>query len=673
MNLILYLLITGLILTNLIGLGLAVSRKLPHFVLALNAGIIGLVLLLFFIEHFFGLGKIFWLWPLLTVAATWSLYANRALILSFQRGIIAFSLAFAYALAWRLVFPDISPTSENITDLFFISNYLPGVTLPPPDNWLPPHRFDYYYAIIHYAAGLLGRLFGLDAGTTYQFAMIILHALLISTAWFIVDHFCAGRRYATALVMCAFVLGGTGISPLYHFLVKGDNSSASAIHADATSALWANARFIGLYEERINTEFGKSVIPPLVAANGVRTPDLPVVTLAHWIYIGDYHADRAGMLLLLLGIACIALLERKTKHANTDESAKQAQRLQGLMALTIPLTLAANTWTFPTQALLVGIWIAVALWRKQKPDWKALGSGLALGFLLLLPFLAGFSQRSKGVTWVWMDASLRASVIKVLVVMWPLLVLTTLALFQTRVRAFALIMCSVIIIIFGMTELGFVNDANGGIYSRFNTTLKWWSWIYAIGIVGLGAVNLSADSKIIRWGTVTTLLLVSTHGYDLARHAIFAPKTSVGKLSGHHWLSHQNNFAVRDMITWLRAQPQGISLESMQGGAYSSSTALSLFAGQPVLMGWPEHLRNWKGDSPQSRLLQNDINEFFTGNKPECISWLYASNVQYVIWNTHDNKDPATWAKLNAAISPQYYWKPFYDTPDFKLGMWTRR
>ena len=49
------------------------------------------------------------------------------------------------------------PSSEMVTDLYFIANYLDGSTLPPLDHWYPPHVFNIYYAFQHYGAALLGR------------------------------------------------------------------------------------------------------------------------------------------------------------------------------------------------------------------------------------------------------------------------------------------------------------------------------------------------------------------------------------------------------------------------------------------------------------------------------------------------------------------------------------
>ena len=58
-----------------------------------------------------------------------------------------------------------------------------GARLPPLDDWLPYQRLDYYYTFQHYAAALFGRAFGSGPGTSFNVAVVILAALVLSFAW----------------------------------------------------------------------------------------------------------------------------------------------------------------------------------------------------------------------------------------------------------------------------------------------------------------------------------------------------------------------------------------------------------------------------------------------------------------------------------------------------------
>ena len=102
-----------------------------------------------------------------------SIATRRQLVLDHLGTEALFLLAFAWALAWRLSFPGIVASSEKIGDLAMIMSYMPGDRLPPTDAWYPPYPFDIYYSFQHYGAALLGRIFGLDPGTTYNLAFAV--------------------------------------------------------------------------------------------------------------------------------------------------------------------------------------------------------------------------------------------------------------------------------------------------------------------------------------------------------------------------------------------------------------------------------------------------------------------------------------------------------------------
>src|SRR3712207_954366 len=100
-----------------------------------------------------------------------------------------------------------------------IASYLPGGRLPPQDAWFPPYPFDVYYSFQHYAAALLGRLFGLGPGMTYNLAFCVAVALTLTAAAGAAYAVCrSGRR--TALVVAAFALGGTGATIPAHFMTR---------------------------------------------------------------------------------------------------------------------------------------------------------------------------------------------------------------------------------------------------------------------------------------------------------------------------------------------------------------------------------------------------------------------------------------------------------------------
>ena len=69
MNLIYHILTLLLLVINIAGITVLVSRAISAPAVARSAGLLLFCLALFFVEHFIGLGKLTWLWPLTTSAS----------------------------------------------------------------------------------------------------------------------------------------------------------------------------------------------------------------------------------------------------------------------------------------------------------------------------------------------------------------------------------------------------------------------------------------------------------------------------------------------------------------------------------------------------------------------------------------------------------------------------
>ena len=121
----------------------------------------------------------------LTALSLYVIWLERARFLdeNFRTAELVFLCALLFGALWRLTSPDIVEDNDRLSDFHLVSNYLSGERLPPVDNWLPYQRLNYYYAFQHYSAALLGRLFGLGPGATFNWAAVILGALVLALAW----------------------------------------------------------------------------------------------------------------------------------------------------------------------------------------------------------------------------------------------------------------------------------------------------------------------------------------------------------------------------------------------------------------------------------------------------------------------------------------------------------
>ncbi|WP_188149829.1 DUF2298 domain-containing protein [Teredinibacter waterburyi] len=417
------------------------SNGAASFALARSVGLVAIVLIMFFIEHFIGLGQLHFLLPVGIATAGFVLWKTRKDIKSkdFWRAEIVFIVAFIYALFWRLAFPSISPSSERMTDLFFISNYLQGVTLPPLDNWNPPHKFDYYYAFQHYGAALLGRIFQLNPGTSYNLSLALIGALPITLVWFIADKILSvsglrGWRKAAPqwLLTLAIVFGGTGLTPLLHAVYKTPSADSfltarqddkaveratqryrNAVANAARENIIASVRFIGSSRDDlwgsqtdVNQGAAKLLLPETEPVIDDHRMVLPSENFGYQFFLGDYHPTMGGFFLLLIALALLLsiadpnLVGRniplQPSQLTALNSNRRAEKIaQGLLAALVPIMIATNTWTFPLLVFLIIGWIAYRYLSGAKSNFAASHVETDSGN-------NAATEPARAVSWVWL-------------------------------------------------------------------------------------------------------------------------------------------------------------------------------------------------------------------------------------------------------------------------------
>jgi uncharacterized membrane protein len=395
---------------------------------------------------------------------------------------------------------------------------------------------------------------------------------------------------------------------------------------------------------------------------------MPLETPGFLMMIGDNHAPLGGFLILAMTIAAMVSIE-KDKYSNI---------LPVTIGASIALTLVTNTWVFPLQGLLVlGWWISN--WR-NKSLLKVSFAGVVLGFALITPFLLYFAPQAVDtpIKWVSFGDSTATSAIgsmhtpwrKFIALFWPLLVLIGITLHQFKSRSLAFSIAGVALLILVISEFFYMNDRGGGEYTRFNTTLKWWSWLQVLVVVGLMPRVLSLQSKWIRATGLMILFVLTTFTIDLVRHWVIAPKPSFGKLQGNYWLIKDLQY--QSLFNYFKDAPKGLSLEYPYQAAYSKATALSLFADKPSFIGWAGHEALWRNSAWFITNREAEAMQFFQGKMTNSVGWLLQNDIKYVIWDPVLNPTIApNFNTINAQIIGSYEWQWFdAATP---LGVWVRR
>lgn len=664
-----------LLLINLVGAALLLRPWLPHYLLAKVIGTLGFCLVLFFIEHVIGLGQLTWLWPFTTAISLATMVVWRA---EFKAGLwrqeLVFVLGFAAALFWKFSFPDIDAHSEQLMDMAFITSYFSGETLPAMDYWLPDQRLNMYYTFQHYSAALLGRLLGLTPGYAMNLAIIMLMAMLASLAWFVVSGYCQPRWPRVVLVV-ALMAGGTGLAPLTHLII--DQAKPGQDQAfTATTNLWANVRFAGMYDaDMVSNDLSRLLAPkpPTPSQPGIDTQsrDLPLETIGYLLFLGDFHPPLGGFLLLFLALACITVLE-VPKPCCTEATPVSSRYLQMVLAATLPLTLITNTWVFPLHAGLLLGWVISRYVRKQPVDWFALVSGAVVASALIYPFLRQFAVQALALPINWVAPLDHTPLNQFIAIHWPALVVMLLAAVAAYRQRWLLSLLITLALMLLLSELFYVDDPMDGKYNRFNSALKWWSWLYPAILLGLGSMLLGAG-RWLRWATVVVLLLVTAFSIDLALYWYHSDKSAMGKLTGNYWLSRDP--VNKQILQWLQAAPSGIVLEGLDnGGAYTPTSAMALFAAKPSATGWPDHEAQWRGNPSFIYNNADKARAFYHGNVSDALSWLALQRVRYILWLKRDqDRDPQARVRIQQQISSAYYWKAFWRQGDEELGMWIKK
>jgi hypothetical protein len=652
--------IVAVLVVNLAALALVGHRLIGHYALSRATTPVAAALALFFVEHFVGLGRLGWAWPLTTAVSLWVISRRRDVLRAHWRVEAAFLLAFAWAFAWRFASPGIVASSEKIGDLAMIASYLPGGRLPPQDAWFPPYPFDVYYSFQHYAAALLGRLFGLGPGLTYNLAFCVAIALTLTAAAAAAWTVCRAWR-PTALVTAAFALGGTGATIPTHFMATPPQ-------------LYSSMRFIGdaATPAQVQTDFGRA----LVARAGVPAGDvlkLPSETFAYLTALGDYHPPLSGFYLLAVGLLCIVLLERE------GVAPRVARASAALLAATLPVSAIANGWTLPLQGLLVATWVASRVVRRGRldwraPEWPALGTGLLGAATLCYPFLSTFGYRSADydVHLRLVPAGSHTPFLLGAIVLAPTVAAIALPVAigeRTRlVRWTAALWLALLVV----TELFFIDDVYSGTYERFNTTLKWWPWIQAGALLTAGAYGMRSASRALRAATTAVLALVLVYGVDLGRALLTGPKPDLGKLDGAAAIT--GDPIERALLAYLQAQPRGIVLQRLQAGAFTPAPALVLLAGQTAFLGWPEHEKLWRGQRADVALRADEVRRFYLGELPDAAAWLRANRIDHVLWLKTESELPAgTFDRVDQQIRGAYLWREYFRVGEFRVGIWSRK
>ncbi|MES2933042.1 MAG: DUF2298 domain-containing protein, partial [Pseudomonadota bacterium] len=551
-----------------------------------------------------------------------------------------------------------------LPDLVFISSFFRGTTLPPLDYWLPPFKFDFYYTLQYYGAALAGRILHMTPSLTYNLCAVFLSGMSLALVWDLASRF-VPTRLPRLLLVAAIAFGGTGVSIFTHIAVD-----AGANQVTRGERMWGSARFIGEYDNHINTEIGHALFPRPGALNVVPRA-LGMENFGYQYFLGEYHAPLGGYFLLLLALAAMAALQGATAK---ERSRKRC--LQAVLGFSIPVVFATNTWMFPFQFLLIAGWALWNAWQGRKnadakPDWIALIGSAAVGFVLLYPFLAGFATRAVSTPISLVRAGDHTPVAQFLGLFWPLLVFFALGLWQKETRRLTLFFTLIFAAFLLISEVIYVDDPSGDQFERSNTVMKWWGWIWSGGLAALGAVLLGARARWVRVITGVTLASTLVFAFDTVSYWWHDRERGGANLYGSN--VYTSDPVTRDMFLFMNAAPYGIVLENSYGTGYHEGGSFAAFSGKPLFVGWANQLGSWRGNMEIIGIRHEQLRKFYAGEMPNALMWLLDNEIRYVVWNRRDARAEGLWEKQNAQLMSLYAWQGFGQENGKPIGLWVRR
>lgn len=632
--------------------------------------------LLYALEHLLWLSPVaLWiLWATFALSALWTQRSSLAqpsqkwletLGIRTPLAVCVALLCLMWPLLWRVAFPSLYASSEKLTNLLFLQNFLFADGLPATDRWLPPYKFDFYYPLQYYLMSLPGRMLNLSAGLLYQCGFVFFVASTLYAA------FSLGRlalRQHTMAWVLPLVMGfaGTGaglVSVIWHYLKLGQGQNAAFI------ALTTEARFNG-------QAFYKILGQPNPFNSPQLPPEQPLEYFAYQIFLGDFHPTLSGFYLLMVLLGALWILSRP--QPESEELAPGQPALLMLLGA-LPLTmLASNSWLFPHMVMVTGLWFLWTLWRDRSTPatlhrlaW--LSAGAALSLVVFFPVLQGLAGRSLNVGMRLVPWEYRGSIWPYIIQFWPLYVLIALSLWQQRLRQIGGFIAAATLVLLLFNAVFYMNDLSVNTYERTNSALKWWNWTWTLGLIGGLISLLNAQQPWLRRLSYAIVGLLLASAIPLLNQLLLHTGDDVGKIQGDH--IYTRDAANKSIIDHLRHLPPGIALEAVRANAYDDSGALSMWAEKAIYLGWPDHQYTWRGGMNEVGIRREAIEKLYSGSLEAADQWAISRGIRYILWTPRDCREGggrSGFLRVDTTLKTGYSFQRTADWGDCPVGVWKR-
>lgn len=307
------------------------------------------------------------------VACWWFLWEDTVQTLHDLRNAIVIeeALFLAALIIWSLLraqvfHPGIGHT-EQYMDMSFLGASIKSASYPPYDPWMSGHTINYYY-LGYLMFGLLIKLAGVAPAVGYNLALSFLFAFVVAGS------FSLGYALTRRLVWA-------GLSSLFVAVVGNWHAILVQLpaHQDPATTyywFWPSTRVIG--SNTTITEF------PFFS-----------------FMLGDLHPHVMSFPLAMLVLAFASSILLTPTPLRLRKSVESLLPL-ALLALTVGMLFAVNSWDFPAYLLVAASCIGVHAYLTDdertwwRPPLLTIGAITVASFVLYVPFYAHFRSPTHG-------------------------------------------------------------------------------------------------------------------------------------------------------------------------------------------------------------------------------------------------------------------------------------
>jgi hypothetical protein len=594
---------------------------------------LAIVLTLNFIEHLIAIPSLLLLLPVLLGVSVWMWVSGKFWQQALMLPTIVFLATFAFTFLVRCLHADIEFTSDGISDLNMVNNFSQGQTIPPPDCWMPPSRFEWYYDLQHYAASVMERLLNVKVGVAYNVSHALLSALTCVVGAAAAFRISGGKVWITLAVPFLLESAATGSTAFLLLFCHNvdlwlpfDLSGGMTLPHPDNNPTWQSPIWKYLiWDPR----------PAVAHVNPPSTLRLQVPGI--WTWRDEYHANASGHFLTLFAVWLIAELGH----------ARRSNWPWLLAAITPLLAVIASAWALPITALLCWGGLGIAWFYKFRPTSnRAVGVTLFVVLTLLWPALYNATSSPAVPPTNWIDPQDRTPIFEFLLQWWPILLLWICGVACFRKLPFGLrwvlFVVPVMLIFIEMVTID----------SRYNTIEKMWGYTWGAALVALFPYIASRTAVVFRLVTVVMLFSAMTGFYSFVHDLFLGTWDGAAfHLEGTAYITHDAQ--KKRMLEIVGQTKDAIYLSGKTAFCYNEAPALAVFTKNKSYIAWYwfESLTNYQNEA-EYRRKQND--DFYSGAMADRLSFLKNHQIDGVIIWPDDAIDDNTLAALQKDIEPDY-------------------